>query len=78
MFEVGDVVLKDESTETNTRNERRLCALYTNHSSELENIHGLLDYIMLKLKVTLDSTGSSKAPRRYRLVPSDGIIINFK
>lgn len=72
MFEVGDVVLKDETCETNTRNERRLCALYTNHSSELEVIHGLLDYIMLKLKVSLDSIGTSKAERRYRLVPSNG------
>lgn len=71
MFEVGDVVLKDLTTETNTRNERRLCALYTNHTSELEIVHGLLDYIMLKLKVSLDPSGSSKAIRRYRLVPSD-------
>ncbi|KAL4503251.1 hypothetical protein ABPG72_000857 [Tetrahymena utriculariae] len=71
MFEVGDVILKDDTRETNTRNERRLCALYTNHNSELEVVHGLLDYIMLKLMVTLDPTGTSKAERRYRLVPSD-------
>lgn len=51
LFEVGDVVLKDDTRETNTRNERRLCALYTSHNSELEVIHGLLDYLMKKLKV---------------------------
>lgn len=70
LFEVGDVVLKDTSRETNTRNERRLCALYTNHSSELEVIHGLLDYLMKKLKVP-KSKGDGVTPRTYKLVPSD-------
>lgn len=53
MFKVRDAFLKDETRETNTRNERRLCAIYTNHSSELEVILSLLNYIMLKLKVFL-------------------------
>eukprot|EP01017_Pseudomicrothorax_dubius_P029113 TRINITY_DN3506_c0_g3_i3.p1 TRINITY_DN3506_c0_g3~~TRINITY_DN3506_c0_g3_i3.p1 ORF type:complete len:593 (-),score=188.34 TRINITY_DN3506_c0_g3_i3:161-1939(-) len=56
IFEVGDVVLKDESTETGARNERRLVALQAHQfSSGFEFIHGLLDYIMGKLKVRFDA-----------------------
>jgi phenylalanyl-tRNA synthetase beta chain len=29
LFEIGDVVLKDPKTEIGVRNERRLCAVYT-------------------------------------------------
>jgi phenylalanyl-tRNA synthetase beta chain len=68
MFEVGDVVLKDPSRETGTRNERRLCALYTNLASQIEVIHGLLDYVMMKLNVK--NTEGSK--RNYKLVPANG------
>lgn len=48
MFEVGDVVLKDATRVTGARNERRMVALRTDDKSDLEFIHGLLDYIMLK------------------------------
>lgn len=71
LFEVGDVVLKDETTETNTRNERRLCALYTNHTSELEVIHGLLDHLMRKLKVPKEKADNLGSSKFYTLVPSN-------
>ena len=74
LFEVGDVVLKDSTTETNTRNERRLCALYTNHTSELEVIHGLLDYLMRKLKVPKAGAENHGSSKFYTLVPSNGKI----
>lgn len=50
LFEIGDVVLKAEN-EIGARNERRACALYSNTEARLEEIHGLLDYIMMKLNV---------------------------
>ena len=77
MFELGDVVLKDEKEETCTRNERRLCALYTNLQSQIEVIHGLVDYIMMKLNVKYDNAENHKSLRKYKLVPSSGIFFFF-
>ena len=51
LFEIGDVVLLDPTTETGTKNNKRLAALYCGLSSGFEYIHGLLDYIMTKLGV---------------------------
>ncbi|KAL8425430.1 hypothetical protein Efla_003658 [Eimeria flavescens] len=43
-FEVGDVVLRDDRTETKTRNLLYCCAAYADeHGSGLEEVHGLLD-----------------------------------
>eukprot|EP01083_Nonionella_stella_P075492 205264_1 len=47
LFEVGDVVLLDDSVEVGARNERRLSALYCGQETEcFETIHGLLDRVM--------------------------------
>lgn len=64
LFELSDVVLKEASKEQGARNERRLCALHSNHnSSGFELIHGLLDYLMVKLHVRKDAeSGYSIAP----------------
>lgn len=43
LFECSDVVLPDPSTETNTRNERRLAASIAATKSSFQDIHGLLD-----------------------------------
>jgi phenylalanyl-tRNA synthetase beta chain len=51
LFEVSDVVLKDSTKETGTRNERRLCAVYYNRTPGFETIHGLLDRIMTLVKI---------------------------
>jgi len=49
LFEIGDVVLMDPNTETGTKNNKRLAALFCGQESGFENIHGLLDFIMAKL-----------------------------
>lgn len=50
-FEISDVVLKDSQAEVGARNERRLCAVYSNRSAGFEIIHGLLDRIFQLLEV---------------------------
>lgn len=51
LFEVGDVVLLDDSAETGARNERRLCAVCCAHGNTFEAMHGLLGWIMRALGV---------------------------
>ncbi|CAG4982777.1 unnamed protein product [Parnassius apollo] len=50
LFEISDVVLKDESSETGARNERRLCALYCGRAAGFQFVHGLLDRLMALLR----------------------------
>ncbi|KAK2880709.1 hypothetical protein Q8A67_017977 [Cirrhinus molitorella] len=51
LFEISDVVLKDETKDVGARNDRRLCAVYYNKSPGFEVIHGLLDRLMQLLDV---------------------------
>ncbi|XP_041120218.1 phenylalanine--tRNA ligase beta subunit-like isoform X1 [Polyodon spathula] len=51
LFEISDVVLKDETRDVGARNNRRLCAIYYNKSPGFEVIHGLLDRTMQLLDV---------------------------
>ncbi|CAL1531272.1 unnamed protein product [Lymnaea stagnalis] len=51
LFEISDVVHQDPSKDVGARNERRLCAINYNRSSEFEVIHGLLDRVMQLLEV---------------------------
>uniref|UniRef100_A0A667X117 Phenylalanine--tRNA ligase beta subunit n=1 Tax=Myripristis murdjan TaxID=586833 RepID=A0A667X117_9TELE len=51
LFEISDVVLKDETKDVGVRNSRRLCAIYYNKSPGFEVIHGLLDRTMQLLEV---------------------------
>jgi phenylalanyl-tRNA synthetase beta chain len=53
LFEVADIVLKDDSMERRARNVRRVCALYCNKASGFEIIHGLLDRLMAMLHTPL-------------------------
>lgn len=43
VFEVGDTAIKDDTQERRSRNVRKVCATYSNKTSGLEQIHGLLD-----------------------------------
>ncbi|GAW26081.1 putative phenylalanyl-tRNA synthetase [Rosellinia necatrix] len=52
IFEASDVVLKDSSLERQARNERRCAAAYCGTTSGFEVVHGLLDRILLMLRVT--------------------------
>ncbi|XP_047449361.1 phenylalanine--tRNA ligase beta subunit [Mugil cephalus] len=51
LFEISDVVLKDETKDVGARNSRRFCAVYYNKSPGFEVIHGLLDRTMQLLDV---------------------------
>ncbi|XP_043472028.1 phenylalanine--tRNA ligase beta subunit [Leptopilina heterotoma] len=55
LFEVSDVVVRDNETEVGARNERHLCALYGNKSAGFEIIHGLLDRMMNQLEISWDA-----------------------
>ncbi|KAH6562176.1 hypothetical protein BASA61_000465 [Batrachochytrium salamandrivorans] len=51
IFEISDIVLRDESLERRARNQRNISAIYSNRTSGLERIHGLLDRIMQILDI---------------------------
>ncbi|GFO42266.1 phenylalanine--tRNA ligase beta subunit [Plakobranchus ocellatus] len=51
LFEISDVVYLDPSKDVGARNERRLCAVTYNKSSEFEVVQGLLDRVMQLLEV---------------------------
>jgi len=51
LFEVSDVVLRDDTAEVGARNNRHLCAVYANKSAGFEIIHGLVDRVFLLLEV---------------------------
>ena len=60
LFEVADVILKDSTKDTGSRNERRLCAVYYNQTPGFETIHGLLDRVMTLNQIPYDETRSKK------------------
>ncbi|KAK7882757.1 hypothetical protein WMY93_028931 [Mugilogobius chulae] len=51
LFEISDVVLKDQSKDVGAKNSRRFCAVYYSKSPGFEVIHGLLDRTMQLLEV---------------------------
>jgi phenylalanyl-tRNA synthetase beta chain len=63
IFELSDIVVKDETMDVKARNQRNFSAGYCGHSSGMENIHGLLDILMKKLDL--------KWKTDYSLVPSE-------
>lgn len=50
IFEVSDVGFKDESQERKSRNERHFAAAFMGKTSGFEQVHGLLDRVMLMLR----------------------------
>lgn len=52
LFEISDVVLKDDDKDIGARNERRLCVVNCNKTPGFEIIHGLLDKVMTSLNVS--------------------------
>ncbi|QPC78776.1 hypothetical protein HYE68_009528 [Fusarium pseudograminearum] len=52
IFEVSDVVFKDETQERKARNERHFAAAWYGRTSGFEVIHGLLDRILLMLRTS--------------------------
>jgi len=49
LFEVSDVVVRDNDKEVGARNERRCAALICDNKSSFETIHGLIDHVLIKL-----------------------------
>lgn len=50
IFEVADVAFKDLSLERKSKNERHFAAAWYGKTSGFENVHGLLDRVLLMLK----------------------------
>jgi len=57
VFEVSDVVFKDDTYERKARNQRNMAAVYTNKTAGFEVIHGMLDRIMAMLSTKRVAVG---------------------
>lgn len=51
LFEVSDVVFRDDSFERRARNQRNVCVVYCGTTSGFEIVHGLVDRILAVLDV---------------------------
>lgn len=51
LFEIQDIIFKDEGTDTGSKNRRNIAAIYYNKSPGFEITHGLLDRIMQLLEI---------------------------
>uniref|UniRef100_G3MR05 Phenylalanine--tRNA ligase beta subunit n=1 Tax=Amblyomma maculatum TaxID=34609 RepID=G3MR05_AMBMU len=64
LFEISDVVFKDDNDEIGAVNQRHLCALYCAKTTGFEIVHGLLDRTMQLLSVPFGD-----GPEQYHLRP---------
>lgn len=69
LFEISDVVLRDDSFDVGARNERHLCAVFCNKNAGFEVVHGLVDRIMMLLNVPWDK---EKSGTGYHLRSAEG------
>eukprot|EP00929_Paragymnodinium_shiwhaense_P071162 TRINITY_DN3616_c0_g1_i1.p1 TRINITY_DN3616_c0_g1~~TRINITY_DN3616_c0_g1_i1.p1 ORF type:complete len:625 (-),score=215.77 TRINITY_DN3616_c0_g1_i1:168-2042(-) len=72
LFEVGDIVMQDPTTETRSRNIRRICAVEAASESKFAQMHGLVDQIMYTLMCEpahVHKEGSKRKP--FKLEPSE-------
>lgn len=74
LFEVSDIILKDNNMEVGARNNRHLCAIYCNKSDGFELIHGLLDRILQILEVPWNDNETKNG---YYLRAVDGNLKNY-
>ncbi|KAJ3473284.1 hypothetical protein NLG97_g10398 [Lecanicillium saksenae] len=58
IFEVADVVFKDEREERKARNERHFAAAWCGKTSGFEAVHGLLDRVLLMLRTSFLTEGT--------------------
>jgi len=80
IFEVADVGLKDEKAERRSRNERRFAACWYGKTSGFEQVHGLLDRVMLMLKsafVTREDGIKDPKLQGYWIEEVDGMFSTF-
>jgi len=74
VFEISDVVLKTAEKDVGAINKRHLCALYCNHNSGFEVIHGLVDTIFTALGVKWkgqQDASDAKGTKYYELKASE-------
>jgi len=72
IFEISDIVVKDNMTDVGASNHRRLCAVYCANSSGFEIIHSLLDQVMLLNRIEWKEQGKpTRSKNFYYLKPSE-------
>ncbi|KAG7309947.1 hypothetical protein JYU34_004463 [Plutella xylostella] len=67
LFELSDVVLRDDSAECGAVNARRLCALHAGRAAGFQLVHGLLDRVLAQLRVPWARAAGDTG---YRLRPA--------
>ena len=68
IFELNDVVVIDPSNEVGACNRRKLCFAYSNISSSLEILQGMVDTLMKKIGLNYKDKDPSK---RYKYTPAN-------
>jgi len=71
IFEISDVVLIDKENETGASNRRKLCFAYTNTTSAMEIIQGMVDLLMKKIGLIFNE---EKTDKRYTIKKSNNPI----
>jgi phenylalanyl-tRNA synthetase beta chain len=77
LFEVSDVMHVDPKNDVGASNQRRLCAVFYGKRSGFEDIHGLIDRLMLVLAARPTHVPNAPAPsarfqeHTYSVTPSD-------
>mgnify|MGYP002718885964 CR=1 FL=1 len=72
IFECSDVAVQDSREERQSRNYRRLCALYMDRKAGFEVAHGLLDRVMQILAIPFLQTKDSEGEHGYYIAQADG------
>lgn len=72
IFEVSDVAVQDPKAERQSRNYRRLCAVYMDRKAGFEVAHGLLDRVMQILGVPLLHRKESEGSYGYYIAAAEG------
>ncbi|WRT65900.1 uncharacterized protein IL334_002851 [Kwoniella shivajii] len=71
IFEVSDVAVQDPKAERQSRNYRRLCAVYMDRKAGFEVAHGLLDRVMQILGVPFIEKKESDGKYGYYIASAD-------
>ena len=71
IFEISDVVLTDETNEVGAVNRRKLCFAYTNTTSAMEIVQGMVDLLMKKIGLIFNC---DKKDKHYTIKKSNNEI----
>ena len=71
IFEISDVVICDENNEVGAVNRRRLCFAYTNTTSAMEIVQGMVDLLMKKIGLIFNCDNKEK---NYTIIKSNNEI----